>query len=67
MTNLFNALGGNQQTTPQNIIQQYKQFRQSLKGNPMDIINQKLQSGEITQQQIEQAKAMMNQFKGLLG
>lgn len=59
---LFNALG-NQPN--QNIFQQYKQFRENFKGDPNQIIQQKLQSGQITQQQLEQAKSMMAQFSKL--
>ncbi len=67
MANIFNALGNrNMNNGRQNILQQYQQFRKMFKGNPEDIIRQKLQSGEITQQQLEQAKAMMQQFSQML-
>lgn len=59
---LFNSIGNQNK----NIIQQYREFRQMFKGDPAKVIQQKLQSGEITQQQIEQAKAMMSQFSQLL-
>lgn len=68
MANLFNALGGqrNQPMTPQNIIQQYKKFKETFRGDPYKIINEKLQAGEITQEQLAQAKAMVSQFSQIL-
>lgn len=60
---LFNALGN--QPNQMNIFQQYKQFRENFKGDPNQIIQQKLQSGQITQQQLDQAKSMMAQFSKL--
>lgn len=62
MANLFNSLGNNQQFPTQNIFQKYQEFRRMFRGDPQQIIQQKLQSGEISQQQLEQAKAMMSQF-----
>lgn len=59
---LFNSLGNTRPNNLMNMMQKYKEFRQTFNGNPEQIIQQKLQSGEITQQQLEQAKAMMKQF-----
>ena len=69
MANLFNALGGQRGTpmnSPQNIIQQYKEFRRAFRGDPNQIIQEKLRTGEITQAQIDQAKAMLSQFSQML-
>ena len=53
---------------PTDMISQFQQFRQQFTPeNAKAIINQKLQSGEISQQQldqaIERARGMMNLFR----
>ena len=64
---IFNAM---MQNTPlggmQNLIQQYKQFRQTFQGDPQQKIQEMLNSGQITQAQVDQARNMATQFKGLL-
>lgn len=64
---LFNALGGNMQSLP--ITQQFQQFMNQMQGkNPHEEINKLLQSGRISQQQLNQAQAaaqqMQQMFKG---
>ena len=64
---LFNALGGNMQSLP--IMQQFQQFMNQMQGkNPHEEINKLLQSGQISQQQLNQAQAaaqqMQQMFKG---
>ena len=51
---------------PGQMMQQFRQFRQWL-GNrdPNQMINEMLQSGQINQQQLEQAKAMAEQMGGM--
>lgn len=62
---LYQMLGTNQQP---NIINQFQQFVQSMKGkNPNEEINRLLQSGQITQDQLNQAQQMAHQMKGLFG
>jgi len=63
MANLFNALGNSRpvQNNQMNILEQYKQFRQNFTGDPNRIIQQKLQSGEFTQEQVNSAQNMLNQ------
>lgn len=65
---LFNSLGGN--TIPNNqmtqIINQFNQFKSTLNENPKDIVMNMLQSGKITQQQLNQAQQMANQLKQFL-
>lgn len=64
---IFNAM---MQNTPlgnvQNMIQQYRQFRQSFQGDPQQKIQEMLKSGQITQSQIDQARTMATQFQSLL-
>lgn len=64
---LFNMLGGNMQGLP--IVQQFQQFMNQMQGkNPHEEINKLLQSGQISQQQLNQAQAaarqMQQMFKG---
>lgn len=61
MDNLFNSLGQSpMQSSPfgniQNLLSQYRKFRQTFSGDPNKIINEKLKSGEITQAQLQQAQ-----------
>lgn len=58
---IFNALGGNM--SQNNIIAQFKQFKQQMHGkNPNEEINRLLQSGAISQQQLNEAQQMAQQF-----
>lgn len=64
---LFNLLG-NQQSNPMlNTIQRFNQFRQQFQGDPQQIIQNMLNSGQITQQQydnaVQQANALKDMFK----
>lgn len=59
MNPLFNALVGNQ-TNP--MLQQLLQFKNSLTGDPQQQIQQMLNSGRITQGQLNQA---MQQAQGI--
>ena len=60
---IFNALGGGM--IPQNnMLAKFQQFRQQMQGkNPHEEINKLLQSGAISQQQLNQAQQMAQQFK----
>lgn len=63
---IFNAM---MQNTPlgnvQNMVQQYRQFRQSFQGDPQQKIQEMLTNGQITQAQIDQARTMATQFSHL--
>ena len=57
---LFNALGGNQQP---NMMGDFQRFMQQMQGkNPHQEIANLLQSGRISQQQLNQAQQMAQQF-----
>lgn len=57
---LFNALGGNQQP---NMMGDFQKFMQQMQGkNPHQEIANLLQSGRISQQQLNQAQQMAQQF-----
>lgn len=61
---IFNALGGNMQEN--NIISQIKQFKEQMQGvNPQEEINKLLQSGKISQQQLNEAQQMAQQMQNL--
>lgn len=71
MNPLFNALGGGQMPGPmgqfQNMIQQFRQFQQSFKGDPRAEVEKLVQSGKISQQQLNQLQQAASQFQQLLG
>ena len=62
---LFNALGGNMMPG-NNMLAQFQQFRQQMQGkNPTEEINKLLQSGAISQEQLNQAQQMAQQFQAM--
>ena len=65
---LFNALGGGmpQGNGPMQMIQQFMQFKQNFKGDPKAEVEKMLQSGRISQQQLNQVQKMAGQFQNLL-
>lgn len=65
---LFNLLSGGmpQGNGPMQILKQFQEFRKQMQGkNPQEEINQLLQSGKISQQQLNQAQQMAGQMRGL--
>ena len=61
---LFQALGGQQP----NMMGDFQRFMQQMKGvNPYQEINRMLQSGQISQQQLNQAQQMAQQMQGMMG
>lgn len=65
---LFNVLGGGmpQGNEPMQMIQQFMQFKQNFKGDPKAEVQKMLQSGKISQQQLNQVQQMAGQFQNLL-
>lgn len=65
---LFNALGGGmpQGNGPMQMMQQFMQFKQNFKGDPKAEVQKMLQSGRISQQQLNQVQQMAGQFQNLL-
>lgn len=65
---LFNTLGGGmpQGNGTMQMIQQFMQFRQNFKGDPKAEVEKMLQSGKISQQQLNQVQQMAGQFQHLL-
>lgn len=68
MNPLFNALGGGmpQGNEPMQMIQQFMQFKQNFKGDPKAEVEKMLQSGRISQQQLNRVQQMAGQFQNLL-
>lgn len=61
---LFQALGGQQP----NMMGDFQRFVQQMQGiNPRQEINRLLQSGKISQQQLNQAQQMAQQMQGMMG
>ena len=66
MSNSIYDQFGNMPST--NIIEEFRKFRESMQGrNPHAEINRLLQSGKISQQQLNQAQQMAQQMRGLFG
>nr|DAE70763.1 MAG TPA: hypothetical protein [Caudoviricetes sp.] len=67
---LFNVLGGGR--TPgamgqfQQMMQQFQQFRNNFQGDPKQEVEKLLQSGKMSQQQLNQLQAMAQQFQSFL-
>lgn len=60
---LFNALNGG---GPSGMIEQFQRFRKEMEGkNPNEEINKLLQSGRISQQQLNKAQQMALQMQGM--
>ena len=60
---LFNALNGG---GPSGMIEQFQRFRKEMEGkNPNEEINKLLQSGRISQQQLNKAQHMAQQMQGM--
>lgn len=64
MNSLFNSMMGN--TPMGNLINQYQNFRRTFNGDPQKKIQEMLNSGQITQAQVDQARSMATQFQKLL-
>lgn len=61
---IFDAIGGNMPGN--NMYAQFQQFRQRMQGvNPHEEINKLLQSGAISQQELNQAQQMAQQMQSM--
>ena len=69
---LFNALGGSMPAMPGpmgqfgQMMQQIQQFRTNFQGNPKAEVQKLLQSGKMSQAQLNQLQAMAQQFQQFL-
>ena len=65
---LFNLLNGGNRTGngAGNMLQQFQQFKQRMQGvNPQEEVQKLLQSGKISQAQLDKAQQMAQQMQGL--
>lgn len=63
---LFQALGSGVNPQFQNLMQRFQQFKSTFQGNPQQEVQKMLQSGRITQQQLNQAQSFAQQFQALM-
>lgn len=49
-----------------NLVQQFQQFKNTFKGDPKEKVQQMLNNGQITQEQVNRAVQMAEQFKTIL-
>lgn len=67
---LFQALGGGKLPGPmgnfQQMMQQFQQFRQSFRGDPKAEVEKLVQSGKISQQQLNQLQQAATAFQRLM-
>lgn len=68
---IFNTLGGGQMPGMmgqfQNMMRQFQQFKQSFQGDPKAEVEKLVQSGKISQQQLNQLQQVAGQFRQLMG
>lgn len=68
MMSLFESLGG--KTLPTNglqtVLSRFQKFKQAFTGNPQQQVQQLLNSGKISQSQLNQAVQMTQQLQKLL-
>lgn len=66
----FKAMGGGQMPGPmsqfQRLMQQFNQFRATFQGDPKAEVEKLLQSGKISQNQLNQIQTMAKQFESFL-
>lgn len=63
---IFNVLNGRNNNGVGNIIQQFQQFKSRMQGvNPQTEVQKLLQSGRISQDQLNKAQQIAQQMQGL--
>lgn len=63
---LFQALGGGMNPQFQNLMQRFQQFKSTFHGDPQQEIQKMLQSGRISQEQLNKAQQFAQQFQALM-
>ncbi len=63
---LFQALGGGMNPQFQNLMQRFQQFKSTFQGDPQQEIQKMLQSGRISQEQLNKAQQFAQQFQALM-
>lgn len=64
---LFNLLNDGRNNGPGNVLQQFQQFKKQMQGvNPQEEVQKLLQSGKISQEQLNKTQQMAQQMQRLL-
>lgn len=66
---IFNALGGSMQGpigNMQQMIQSFTQFKNTFKGDPKQTVMNMINSGQISQEQLNKAQQMARQFQQII-
>ena len=67
---IFQAMGGGNMPGPfgnmQNMMKAFQQFRNTFQGNPQQIVQNMLNSGQLSQAQFNQAQQMAQQFQQMM-
>ena len=64
---LMGLLGGQPSGNgPLQLIQQFQQFKRNFKGDPRQQVQDLLNSGKMTQEQLDQCTSMARQLQGIL-
>lgn len=63
---LYQALGGGMNPQFQNLMQRFQQFKSTFQGDPQQEIQKMLQSGRISQEQLNKAQQFAQQFQALM-
>lgn len=67
MNPLFGMFGPKQPSNPvTNLFAQFQNFKMGFQGDPRQKVQELLDSGQMTQEQLNQLMGMANQFKGML-
>lgn len=72
MNPLYKQMGGSQPQLPgafgnfQQMMQQFRQFKANFQGDPKAEVQRLLQSGQMTQQQLDQLQQAAQMFQSLL-
>lgn len=62
-----NATGGAQRMNPMQMVREFGKFRKAMQGrDPQQILNKLIESGEMTQEQLEEYKSMAQDLLAFL-
>jgi hypothetical protein len=64
---LYHALNGNQNANTQNLAREFENFRRGFRGDARQIVQNMLNSGQMTQAQFNQLAVQANQLSQILG
>lgn len=63
---MANSILSNRNTSTPNMLSQFRAFRNAFQGNPQQMVQQMLQSGKISEAQLQQAVNAARQFQHLI-